>query len=62
VNDDSVVDASDVRLVAQSVHSKPGSARWNEAADLNGDGVVDVSDLKIILLARKTDACGESRK
>jgi len=58
VNPDGVVDKHDVRLVARSMHSRPGSPRWNPAAGRNGDELVDRHDLHVVLHALKSSACG----
>ena len=54
---DGEVDASDVKAVASAMHSTPGSERWRDAADVNGDGVIDVADLGAVVRARKAHAC-----
>jgi len=58
VNDDGAVDALDLRLVARAIGSEPGSPRWNAAADVTTNGVVDNDDLHVVLRARRAEICG----
>ena len=45
VNDDGVVDASDLSYLSKAYGSKPGDENWNPDCDLNWDHIVDASDL-----------------
>ena len=58
LNGDGKVTGRDVAIVARALPSEPGHKRWNPDADLNGDGFVDLGDLKAILLSLHDDACG----
>jgi hypothetical protein len=40
---------NDLNLVARALLSSPGRPRWNPAADLNHNGVVDLADVLIVL-------------
>jgi len=44
-------------LVARALFSTPGRPRWNPAADLNHNGIVDPIDLLIVLEARFDPNC-----
>ncbi len=44
-------------LVAASMHSQPGSQRWNPAADVTRDGAVDASDLRVVVRALVARTC-----
>jgi cysteine-rich repeat protein len=57
VDGDGRVGANDVRLVTIALFSTPGSPRWNPAADLNGNGMVDPIDLLIVLLMALDPRC-----
>jgi len=48
INDDGMVDISDIVIVAFAFDSVRDNPRWNEDADLNGDGMVDISDIVIV--------------
>ncbi len=48
VNGDLRVDIRDLALTAKAFGSRPGDANWGPAADLNKDGVIDVTDLTIV--------------
>ena len=45
VNQDGVVNELDIELISAAFKSVPGAPNWNFAADLNGDGIVDIYDL-----------------
>lgn len=39
------MDVSDLLIVALSFGESPGRPRWNPKADLNNDGIIDISDI-----------------
>lgn len=45
VNADGVIDGTDLALIQVAYGSTPESPNWNPAADLNGDGVVNILDV-----------------
>ena len=47
-NNDELVDYADVQLMRNAFLTTPGSARWDEHADLNGDGRVNFIDLGML--------------
>jgi hypothetical protein len=47
INDDGVVDDTDLQLLMDSMETSIGDSAYNSAADLNSDGVIDVRDLGI---------------
>jgi hypothetical protein len=57
VDGDGEVTTKDVVAVAKAMPSVPDDRRWNEAADVNGDGHIDVFDLHIVLEARHNGGC-----
>ncbi len=57
LNGDGKVTGRDVAIVARALKSEPGDKRWNPIADLNNDRVVDLSDLKAILVSLHDDSC-----
>jgi hypothetical protein len=50
VNDDGVVNATDISLVVTAFNSYPNMLRWNVFADLDGNGHVDMRDVAIVIL------------
>jgi hypothetical protein len=48
VTHDDVVNCSDVTAVKAAIGAKPGDAKYNFYADINGDGVIDVRDLAFV--------------
>lgn len=48
LNQDNVINNSDLQIVQASFGSSSGSKNWNPAADLNADGVINSVDLSII--------------
>ncbi len=48
INGDFKVDIVDAFLLLNAYNTRPGDARWNPAADLNNDGVVDFRDATIL--------------
>jgi cysteine-rich repeat protein len=48
---------NDLALVARAFLSTPGRPRWNPAADLNHNGVVDLGDLLMVLLSLLDPHC-----
>jgi hypothetical protein len=48
VNRDNSVGLPDYTAVTRALGATSGSANWNAAADLNGDGVVNAADLAIV--------------
>lgn len=57
VNGDGKLSLLDVFALARALGSKPGDSRWNPAADLNGDGVVNWGDFWILLQSFHDPAC-----
>jgi hypothetical protein len=47
-NGDGVVDCNDYSLVKNSLNSSRGTARYNDLADVNHDGAVNVQDLAFV--------------
>jgi len=48
LNQDNVINNTDLSIAQKAIGSKASSANWNEAADLNKDGVINIFDLVII--------------
>ncbi len=48
VNRDGQMDAADLAAVAAAFNSPAGGPNWNEDADLNDDGIVDIFDLVLV--------------
>ncbi len=48
LNDDNLIDSKDRDILMKAYGSRPGSAKWNEVADLNWDQVINTSDLAYI--------------
>jgi len=42
------VDRADLSRVAEALGSREGGPGWDEGADLNGDGMVDLRDLVLV--------------
>lgn len=38
----------DIALVARAFGSTPTSPRWNQAADVNGDGIINMKDIALV--------------
>ncbi|HEY5624968.1 MAG TPA: dockerin type I domain-containing protein, partial [Dehalococcoidia bacterium] len=57
LNGDGTVTGRDVSIVARAMPSHPGHKRWNADADLNGDNVVNLADLKLVLLSLHDRDC-----
>ena len=49
VNEDGVVDQLDITRAQRAYGAAKGDANWNARADINGDGMVDINDLILIL-------------
>jgi len=49
INNDGVVDVTDIMIVASNWDKKSGDTGFNAAADLNGDGRVDIADVMMIV-------------
>ncbi len=47
VNGDFKVDIHDATLVASAYEARPGDARWDERADLDGNGIVNILDVAL---------------
>ena len=45
VNEDGIVDISDLILVGEAFASYPGHPRWNTRADVDGSNLVDIRDV-----------------
>jgi len=48
VNHDGQINCTDISIVNAAMGSKAGASNWNAAADINGDGVIDVRDLAAV--------------
>jgi hypothetical protein len=48
INQDGVVDITDIAIVAMAFGSYPGHERWNPDADVNDDGYVDIIDMTLV--------------
>jgi len=48
INLDGWVDGDDLALLNLAYGSKPGDGNWNSAADLNGSGLIDIYDLRLL--------------
>ncbi|MFZ0966404.1 MAG: dockerin type I domain-containing protein [Candidatus Bathyarchaeia archaeon] len=48
VNSDGVVDVRDIAIFGKAFGSYPGHLRWNPAADLDGNGIINILDGVII--------------
>jgi peptidoglycan/xylan/chitin deacetylase (PgdA/CDA1 family)/PKD repeat protein len=48
VNNDGRVNMLDVSMVAAAFGSKPTDTRWNSAADLASNGIIDIRDIAIV--------------
>ena len=57
VNGDGRVGIADALAVTRAMLSRPGGKRWNPAADINGNGIVEPIDLLIVLSALANPAC-----
>ena len=56
LNEDGIINENDLLIWADAMGSYPGHERWNPAADVDGDGFVDVYDAILILKnMRKSD-------
>ena len=51
------IGANDIVLITRALLSMPGNPRWNPAADLNHNGIVDPLDLLIALLSLLNPNC-----
>jgi len=49
LNDDCMVDLSDLGILLAAWDSQPGDSHWDPRADINDDDHVDYSDLGILL-------------
>jgi len=49
LNNDCIVDISDLVIVAGAFGSTPGLNRWNPVADIDHDGTVDLGDLVAVI-------------
>jgi len=50
LNNDGIVDISDIVIVALAFGSYPNHPNWNPIADINGDGLINVIDLVHIVI------------
>jgi hypothetical protein len=50
LNGDGRVDMADVDILVKAFGSYPGHPRWNPAADVNNNGVVDLNDVVTVLM------------
>ena len=57
LNGDGKVTGRDIAIVARAMPSEPDDRRWNPDADVNHDGVVDLADLKAVLLSLHDKSC-----
>lgn len=48
VNNDGLVDITDVAMVAYAYDSKPGHPRWHPNLDVNSDNIIDITDVAIV--------------
>jgi len=48
MNEDWIVNATDLILLTNAFGSYPGKPNWNRECDLNNDGVVEAKDLVIL--------------
>jgi hypothetical protein len=48
INQDGIVDITDIAIVALAFGSYPGHERWNPDADVNDDGYVDIIDMTLV--------------
>jgi hypothetical protein len=48
INQDGIVDITDIAIVALAFGSYPGHPRWNPDADVNDDGYVDIIDMTLV--------------
>jgi|YelNatPaOPRAMG01_1025707.scaffolds.fasta_scaffold168319_1 hypothetical protein len=46
---DGNVDLNDVLIAVEAFGARPGHERWNSEADLNGDSVVSMADMIILV-------------
>jgi len=49
LNSDGKVNVNDLYLIARHYGSRQGEANWDERADMNGDGVIDVVDMVVLI-------------
>jgi parallel beta-helix repeat protein len=49
LNQDGIVDISDLAIISAAYGSTPGDAHWQSKCDLNKDGIVDRLDLEILV-------------
>ena len=49
--------ARDVAATARAIPSTSGDQRWNADADANGDGVINVADLRLAIESFLDPAC-----
>jgi len=47
LNSDGTVDLDDLYIISLAFGSKPGDLNWNKYADLSGDDLVNVIDLRV---------------
>ena len=47
---DGMVNMSDINYLVQLFNSRPGSAKWNPNADVNGDGICNMRDINIAIV------------
>ena len=50
----------DISIVARALFSRPGMRHWNTAADVNGDGKVNLVDLFLVIQSSHDKQCHES--
>ncbi len=49
LNDDCIVDISDIMMVVSAWGMQAGQPGWNPALDLDGSGVIDINDIMIVV-------------
>lgn len=50
LNEDGLIDITDLALVATAFGSQPSDPRWCQDADLNADDIIDIFDLVAVTI------------
>jgi len=50
INNDGIIDITDIYLCALAFGTTPGSPGWNPRCDVNNDGIVDITDTYLIAM------------